>query len=1166
MRDQQVNTFNKGMSQDLGKTLPQEGTYLNGLNIRIVANEDDSESGILVNVDGNELSFELDAPCGDMAPCQQGWVEGGQLYFTEGMSIEEGQLIVVEGLIHYVHTSADNVTLADLTECPEPPPPPVYGCTDPTATNYNPLATVNDGTCIPEPVYGCMDQSALNYDSDATLNEVSETDPSDPCIYPIQGCMDEGNAYYNPLATFEEEGDCLCCCGPYTYNKSAGIGYATAGFVFGTSGTSYNLKHYYITNTGYITMPITHASAEGYENSFWDLSGETGVEPLNLSIQELNEHEPYFGENYYGIAPGAAYVGEHEYYSELSCDCDDDNATPIYYWFHPLDWEFEDDDIGDDVRRMQRKGDLRDGEYVPQENCSKYTVVCGEAIPTSDRVISAEEYLLPYFTGTNASLIEVHSIPTQEEIDSVGNLCPVEIIGWTTIRDDLYLFATNNQSFNPGGVLSGAEIDPPSAGYIFKVEFDLTTNLVTEYSLVYAHSELNFSTRHPIEAVGRFETNTVQRLYWTDNYNEVRTINVKEENIFHLVPDDLKLIPFSFFSVPKIVAVTDGGKLPAGVYQYAYRLRNEGGAETRFSAFTGLAHVVEASEDAPYWNFTDDPEDVTEYVGTDPTVICEKTVELRIDNIDTSYDKIEIAAIHRTTQEGISSSYIFESKKINSDTMTFKHASHTDIVGLISLVELTAFSLNIERAKTVETKDNRLFLGNVITPDIRPFDKFNARAYRFRRSDLSAWAGDEGHPTETYADFDFDPKARYVKVTSSYPSQGFQYTLQHNLDAINPFNEFLNSPEEPESRYKYQKDGRTIGGEGPNVKYEFIKKELDGDIYVSSDKPTSPPFVSVKELKKDCIEVDEFWDYKKPVVAANYKGYQRDEIYRFGIVLYDKQGNPGAVNWIGDIRFPKFYDFDWKGGAGLYSFTLSQTRATDNTQGLPPYGSYTAAEQYSDVPYFLTGSQSGSQIQQDQFGFLNYQDQYTSAGDIIADSSTGFQYGEIFANYGELGIQISYDARVDKHSMYALGIKFTIQLPPDIIPEISGYSMVRAERTKRDKTVLGVGLGHWMYSFAPKAADSAMGDPSKVRVAFNGRMAQFDDHPDWIETKYGQMQHNIMSMDCPDFLITGKYPSLSECDYIEYIGNLHSGGSANAYVMTLLQDKMIIFIENTMGI
>ena len=27
-------------------------------------------------------------------------------------------------------------------------PVDVYGCTDPLATNYNPLATINDGSCV----------------------------------------------------------------------------------------------------------------------------------------------------------------------------------------------------------------------------------------------------------------------------------------------------------------------------------------------------------------------------------------------------------------------------------------------------------------------------------------------------------------------------------------------------------------------------------------------------------------------------------------------------------------------------------------------------------------------------------------------------------------------------------------------------------------------------------------------------------------------------------------------------------------------------------------------------------------------------------------------------------------------------------------------------------
>ena len=51
---------------------------------------------------------------------------------------------------------------------------PVYGCTDPTATNYDPIATVDDGSCI-YPSLGCMDPSANNYDPLATADDGSCT-------------------------------------------------------------------------------------------------------------------------------------------------------------------------------------------------------------------------------------------------------------------------------------------------------------------------------------------------------------------------------------------------------------------------------------------------------------------------------------------------------------------------------------------------------------------------------------------------------------------------------------------------------------------------------------------------------------------------------------------------------------------------------------------------------------------------------------------------------------------------------------------------------------------------------------------------------------------------------------------------------------------------------
>ena len=51
----------------------------------------------------------------------------------------------------------------------------IYGCTDPTALNYNSYATVDDGSCSYPVIPGCTDTTALNYDPNANTDDGSCT-------------------------------------------------------------------------------------------------------------------------------------------------------------------------------------------------------------------------------------------------------------------------------------------------------------------------------------------------------------------------------------------------------------------------------------------------------------------------------------------------------------------------------------------------------------------------------------------------------------------------------------------------------------------------------------------------------------------------------------------------------------------------------------------------------------------------------------------------------------------------------------------------------------------------------------------------------------------------------------------------------------------------------
>ena len=128
---------------------------------------------------------------------------------------------------------------------PQPTCGAIFGCTDPTSTNYNPIATVDDGSCLYN-VSGCTDDNtgdnpdingncvdgtnvgylnlgacgggngykAVNYDPSATVDDGS-------CAY-NPGCTDPTSPDYNSNADIDD-GSCGygCVSGPYIASTPA---------------------------------------------------------------------------------------------------------------------------------------------------------------------------------------------------------------------------------------------------------------------------------------------------------------------------------------------------------------------------------------------------------------------------------------------------------------------------------------------------------------------------------------------------------------------------------------------------------------------------------------------------------------------------------------------------------------------------------------------------------------------------------------------------------------------------------------------------------------------------------------------------------------------------------------------------------------------------------
>lgn len=128
-----------------------------------------------------------------------------------------------------------------------------------------------------------------------------------------------------------------------------------------------------------------------------------------------------------------------------------------------------------------------------------------------------------------------------------------------------------------------------------------------------------------------------------------------------------------------------------------------------------------------------------------------------------------------------------------------------------------------------------------------------------------------------------------------------QTKLDEKLSDKNKFN--FSCPQTDAGIYDMTKPLASVTGSynGPIVSWQFITKELTGD---------------ANGNKRELIALSKN-SYANPINTYNYTSLRRDELYRFGIVLYDDKGNHSSVFWVADVRTPSMY-ID-----GYQTFTLN---------------------------------------------------------------------------------------------------------------------------------------------------------------------------------------------------------------------------------------------------
>ena len=706
-----------------------------------------------------------------------------------------------------------------------------------------------------------------------------------------------------------------------------------------------------------------------------------------------------------------------------------------------------------------------------------------------------------YFDAENIRIVTQEGLSSGAIENVVGNYRRVYtgnasyyINGHVILRDYLILWTTDNTGA-PNGISTDriwrvpiADIDALSGVSLLTLS---ATYVYAGGNLLYS-GHLSLSTLYKVRAVARYESSTIQKVYWIDGYNRLRHLNTiynaDTNDLVNLSLDKLEVISNFDVSRPEITSFSSGN-LRSGKVQYTYQLYTLNGSETAFSPLSHLVNLTDSGEN----NASSDG-----YMGSDLDINTGKAVIGSIDITATGYNRIRILAVHYTTLQGDPQIRMIDEKDISplGEEISFVDAGQNLAGYTLEQIRLLGTFLFVPQE--ISTKDNILFPANIKEES---FDiDFDARAYRFagagtdsvNHPNYQATAGLRRHCRI------YDAEGNYYEgdgadPTGSWTGSGLTTVtgwsnIPEDFDAINKFNDIDNDGDHA-YRFMYQTDGVTIGGEGPNVKYTFKMKTIELDDYdtVASIKtgietPTNPDNRSYN-------------NYASPYQCARYLGYPRDEVYRFGIVFFEDKGRASFVKWIGDLRTPSISTagtedtYDPDGGVPDYqinsvaiiAFSLGNSCTyeiqIDNDPFKIAYG-YSTNEASLDDPYDAItdaiANYLGWDVTLTNLDPVNrtFDIEFKSIGDhtitITSTDYSGFCTNVISTPYAGAGGEhqdfspVFYNSVTGKIMMNILYPEFTVDLT-GTEAEGMAYQIVRVKREANDRSVRAQGILTGLY-------------------------------------------------------------------------------------------------------
>lgn len=399
----------------------------------------------------------------------------------------------------------------------------------------------------------------------------------------------------------------------------------------------------------------------------------------------------------------------------------------------------------------------------------------------------------------------------------------------------------------------------------------------------------------------KYESEDNIKLYVATGFNPIFVLNITQD-YGDIDMDQVSSYPKVIFEKPKFQKYISG-KLKPALVKYSYQLYNKHGISTDISP---------ACQNIPIINFQDQSKtDILQIDGQQFDVYTNCGIQIKIKGypLNGLLNKIKVyrITIQKNGQQPTIEIIYDSDYNLVNNYFTLDDVGQ-DPIDTISIEEYNSMSGVHIIPKAIESKDDILFAANVKTVqtliDDEEFKNWDARSFR----------ADKNGIIKIYPNNQF------------YWSQLKQLSTSKDLYCLQSYNEYNNINETyPIDNYcVYDKNGY-YGGSGVNVDWRFVISNScidSSSVYGGKEIGTLSNKINCQRPRQwnNCcyfihktnglVQSDIFPSDEEGRINNDWliKSLRRDELYRYGIILYDKSGYASPVKWIADIRTPSLCD------------------------------------------------------------------------------------------------------------------------------------------------------------------------------------------------------------------------------------------------------------------